>query len=82
MKISKTWLNTLRKAISNKSEREIVIWLKRTLKDYENLDREDISVIRDVVGTLKGYGWTESEESSKILVKDDKFINLSKISFR
>lgn len=80
MKISKTWLNTLRKAMSNKSEREIVIWLKRTLKDYELLDREDISVIRDVIGTLKGYGW--EEESPKILVKDDKFINLTRISFK
>lgn len=81
MKLSKTWLNELRKAMSEKSESKIVLWLKRTLKDYENLDREDISVIRDVAGTLKSqYGW--EEESKKILVKNNKYINLTKISFK
>ena len=83
MKISKTWLNMLREAIASKSERSIVIWLKRTIKEFENLDRDDIAIIDDVVGTLKAsYGWETSEESSKILVKDNKFINLTKISFK
>lgn len=82
MKISKTWLGELRKAMSERSESKIVIWLKRTLKDYENLDRDDIAIIDDVVGTLKSYGWEQSEDNNKIIVKADKFINLSRISFK
>lgn len=76
MKLSKQMVQKLRDA---KGEKEIASWLRHVVKDYELLDKQDWSVISDAIGMLKQYGW---KIENRNLVKDNKVINMSKLSFK
>lgn len=79
MKMSKELLKQIRAA---KSERALVNVLRKIIKEYVNLDREDMSVIRDIIGMLKSYGW-EFNKHERMLFKEGQInINLSTISFK
>lgn len=79
MKISKEMIERIKKS---KTEKELVLILKQIIREYENLDRDDMSVINDIVGMLRGYGWTYNKQNKHLSKDGEISINLSTISFK
>lgn len=79
MKMSKQMLNEVRVA---RGEKELTKVLRKIVKNYVDLDREDMSVIRDIIGMLRNYGWV-LDSHNKLLKKEGELnINLATISFK
>lgn len=79
MKMSKEVLKQIREA---KCERALVNVLRKIVKEYVSLDRQDMAVIEDITGMLKGYGWV-LDRHNKLLKKEGQLnINLGSISFK
>ena len=79
MKMSKQILNEVRAA---RGEKELTKVLRKIVKNYVDLDREDMSVIRDIIGMLKPHGWV-LDRHNKLLKKEGQLnINLATISFK
>ena len=79
MKMSKEMLKQIRAA---RGEKQLVLVLRKIVKNYVDLDRQDMSVIMDIIGMLKTYGW-KVDKHSKLLTKEEEIsINLANISFK
>lgn len=79
MKMSKAMLKEIRVA---KGEKALVIVLRKIVKNYTDLDKQDMSVILDIVGSLRTYGWTFNKETKRLHKEGEININLSGISFK
>lgn len=79
MKMSKELLKQIREA---KCERALILVLRKIVKEYVSLDRQDMAVIEDIAGMLRNYGW-KFDKHNKLLKKEGQLnINLSTISFK
>lgn len=79
MKISKEMIERIKKS---KTEKELVLILREIIREYENLDRDDMSVINDIVGMLRGYGWAYNKQNKHLSKEGQIDINLYTISFK